>query len=118
VRCRGHSFLSLNEGLLDRYAACDTAAAVIEAQNEYLESLRDGGGRSSDGESDVDGEGGGGYLRASDLPPSDSDEYGSTSEEEEGEELATQAGGNGGEHAPPVNNALEHSLEELDLAPG
>lgn len=36
LACRGHSFLSLNAGLLDRYAACETAADVIEAQNAFL----------------------------------------------------------------------------------
>jgi len=32
----GHSFLSLNEELLDRYAACSDGAQVVAAQNEFL----------------------------------------------------------------------------------
>lgn len=37
--CRGHSFLSTNEELLDRYAACPTSAEVIQVQTQYLEQL-------------------------------------------------------------------------------
>ena len=33
----GHGFFSLNEGLLDAYAACRTAADVVQAQQEYLQ---------------------------------------------------------------------------------
>ena len=36
----GHSFFSLNGELLDRYAACETAPAVIAAQTAYLAELR------------------------------------------------------------------------------
>lgn len=42
--CRGHSFLSLNQGLLDRYAECATAAEVIAAQQAHLESMQAGAG--------------------------------------------------------------------------
>lgn len=38
----GHSFLSLNGGLLDAYAACATAAEVIEAQQRHVEALQRG----------------------------------------------------------------------------
>lgn len=37
--CRGHSFLSTNEELLDRYATCPTSVEVIQVQNQYLEQL-------------------------------------------------------------------------------
>ena len=37
--CRGHSFLSTNEELLDRYAACPTSTEVIQVQTQYLEQL-------------------------------------------------------------------------------
>lgn len=37
LRCRGHSFLSLNRELLDCYARCETAAEVIAAQTAFLE---------------------------------------------------------------------------------
>jgi pre-rRNA-processing protein TSR3 len=36
---RGHSFFSTNAELLERYAACATAAEVIEAQNAWLEEV-------------------------------------------------------------------------------
>lgn len=37
---RGHSFLSANEELLDRYAACATSAQVIAVQAAWLDALR------------------------------------------------------------------------------
>ena len=37
---RGHSFLSANEELLARYAACPTSAEVIAAQAAYLAQLQ------------------------------------------------------------------------------
>lgn len=36
----GSTFLELNDGLLDRYSACETSKEVIAAQNEILASLR------------------------------------------------------------------------------
>jgi len=39
LSCRGHSFLSTNEELLDRYAACPTSAEVIQVQTQYLDQL-------------------------------------------------------------------------------
>jgi pre-rRNA-processing protein TSR3 len=80
----GHSFISLNEGLLDRYAECDTAAEVVAAQNEFLESLREEGEHKLElQEEERNREGVGGYLNSKDLPPSSSDEDGYTDEEEE-----------------------------------
>lgn len=37
----GHSFITLNESLLDKYAACKDGAAVLEAQNEYIKQAED-----------------------------------------------------------------------------
>lgn len=37
----GASFLSLNEELLTKYAACTTSAEVITVQNEYLATARE-----------------------------------------------------------------------------
>lgn len=37
----GHSFITLNEALLDKYAACKDGAAVLEAQNEYIKQAED-----------------------------------------------------------------------------
>jgi hypothetical protein len=94
--CRGHSFLSLNGNLLERYAACSTAVEVISAQAEQLEAMKSGGGPNrrlpaglggdcgsddEEGEEEVDD---GSYLRRGMLPPSESEEE-STSEEEEEE---------------------------------
>jgi hypothetical protein len=81
--CRGHSFLSLNEGLLERYSECATAAEVIQAQKEYLDSLQRNDSSDEDNGDDVADIGG--YLRARDLPPSDSDEYEHSEDEEEEE---------------------------------
>lgn len=38
--CRGHSFFSTNEELLDRYAECPGSAEVITVQTSYLEALQ------------------------------------------------------------------------------
>lgn len=37
---RGHSFLSTNAELLDRYAACATSAEVIATQQAYLDGMQ------------------------------------------------------------------------------
>ena len=37
--CRGHSFFTTNEELLDRYAECPGSAEVIAVQTSYLDSL-------------------------------------------------------------------------------
>jgi len=84
----GHGFFSANAELLDGYAACKTSSEIIALQNEYLNrgsvpgSLRplDDGYQprdlppsSSEEEEEEDGDlqdGGGGYLRKGDLPPS------------------------------------------------
>lgn len=39
---RGHSFLKVNEELLDIYAGCDTSADVIAAQAAHMERMRAG----------------------------------------------------------------------------
>lgn len=81
---RGHSFLSLNADLLERYANCASASEIIETQNRFLESLREDAEREHAAKHAVaDREAGGGYLRASDLPPSDSDEYSDEGAEED-----------------------------------
>lgn len=36
----GHAFISLNEGLLDRYAACADSKAVLAAQDAHLVQLQ------------------------------------------------------------------------------
>ena len=38
--CRGHSFFSTNADLLERYAACPSAAEVIAVQTSFLEQLQ------------------------------------------------------------------------------
>jgi len=47
---RGHSFLSTNEELLDRYAACPTSAEVIQVQTDYLDQLTNTPAKVPDGE--------------------------------------------------------------------
>ena len=39
LKCRGHSFFSTNEELLDRYAKCPGSAEVIAVQTSYLDAL-------------------------------------------------------------------------------
>lgn len=39
---RGHSFFSTNAELLEAYAACDSAADIIAAQNAWLEQAASG----------------------------------------------------------------------------
>lgn len=36
----GHAFLSLNSDLMDKYAACGTAAEIVETQNRHLQQLQ------------------------------------------------------------------------------
>ena len=138
---RGHSFLKLNGALLDRYAACATAAEVIQVQNDHLHALRyeEGGdadaGSGSDGsdegwESGEEEEGGGGeeddgYVRRRDLPPSESE---GEEEEEEGEaeeggeagaeqqQLAAGAGALGGPAAAAAAAAAASELEALRVS--
>jgi len=82
----GSSFYSLNEGLLDAYAACKTSAEVVKAQEEYLSSVReqDAQERLRD-PLDIDSEDEEGWNpnRNYDLPPSESEEEDSDEEEEE-----------------------------------
>lgn len=42
MRHRGHSFFSTNAELLEVYAACETAADIIAAQNKWLEEATAG----------------------------------------------------------------------------
>lgn len=67
----GHSFLSLNEGLLEQYCQCASAADVIAVQNQYLEGLQtDRINHTLQKQKDeADGSG---YLDAGLLPPSSS----------------------------------------------
>ncbi|DBA91586.1 TPA: hypothetical protein ACH3X1_003199 [Trebouxia sp. C0004] len=70
---RGHSFLSTNEELLDRYAACPTSAEVIQVQTEYLDQLTNIPAKVPDGKD---------YMSNMDLPPSSSDDDDFSGEEE------------------------------------
>ena len=49
--CRGHSFLSTNEELLDRYAACPSSVEVIQVQKDYLDQLANIPAKVPDGRS-------------------------------------------------------------------
>jgi len=73
----GQSFFTLNDELLGIYAACDTAAEVIVAQNEYLNTMATRPMEVPDG-------------RRYDMPPSESsgDEY---TDDEEDAEVASAA---------------------------
>lgn len=53
----GPAFLELNRDLLDRYAACSTAAEVIAAQNDHLQTIEEESLQERN--------------KAIDLPPSD-----------------------------------------------
>ena len=37
----GHSFIDLNETLLDKYAECKDSKEVLEAQNEYIKNAEE-----------------------------------------------------------------------------
>lgn len=126
VARRGHSFLSLNQGLLDRYAECATAAEVIAAQQEHLDSMQAGagphrrlpagmGGGSDDEEEEE--EEGGSYLRRGMLPPSESEgEYSEDEAEAAGSRGGAAAGGSGGGYLdssllPPSGSSSEDEEE-------
>lgn len=88
----GHAFISLNEGLLDRYAACADSKAVLAAQDAHLEQLQaDAAGRKNIA------------YDLSNLNFSDDDE------EEEGE-------GAEEERKPPRLDAAGNTIEEDDDA--
>ncbi|EDS28624.1 conserved hypothetical protein [Culex quinquefasciatus] len=55
----GHSFVELNQELLDAYAACKNSAEILEAQNKYLEKAE---AEHSNRNREID------------LPPSESEE--------------------------------------------
>ena len=57
----GHSFISLNQGLLDEYAKCANADEVIKAQDAFL---------AKEAEEEAQRK-----SREMDLPPTDSSEY-------------------------------------------
>eukprot|EP00240_Pyramimonas_obovata_P015461 CAMPEP_0118931464 /NCGR_PEP_ID=MMETSP1169-20130426/7793_1 /TAXON_ID=36882 /ORGANISM="Pyramimonas obovata, Strain CCMP722" /LENGTH=277 /DNA_ID=CAMNT_0006873969 /DNA_START=294 /DNA_END=1124 /DNA_ORIENTATION=+ len=86
----GHAFFSVNEDLLDRYAACQTAAEVIAVQDDWIQT---GGGPL-----EVD------TGRNVGLPPSYSDEEYDQDSEEEEEEAAAPA-------LPPVELEMEPEPE-------
>ena len=65
----GHSFISLNQGLLDEYAKCKDADEVIKAQEAFLEKEREEELKRKN--ADID------------LPPTDDSETESGSESEE-----------------------------------
>lgn len=118
IVCRGHSFISLNETLLDEYAECETAAEVIDVQNRFLQAYvnppmtaDDGADGSSEGDE-------GGYLRACDLPPADSDEY----EEYENDDQSASSLQNGktnsleqGQQQEKQVTALTDLLQDSDI---
>lgn len=35
----GHSFIELNQELLDKYSACESSKEILEVQNEYLKTV-------------------------------------------------------------------------------
>lgn len=35
----GHSFIKLNQELLDKYSACQTSKEILDVQNEYLKTV-------------------------------------------------------------------------------
>jgi pre-rRNA-processing protein TSR3 len=126
----GHAFVSLNEELLDRYAACSTAAEVIQAQNDHLQSMREEseahhalrrqGVGSCDGEIEGQGGrrgGGGGYLNEMDLPPTDSDddEYRTTTPSSHS--VDDDDGGGGGEAERQVMVADKSDARESEEDP-
>ena len=116
VLCRGHSFFSANEELLEIYSHCATAVEVISEQNRWLEGgpagslprvldTRDSDDEEGDEAGDED------YRRRMnrELPPTDSDE-GSDQEEEE-EEGGEKANGRGGSvQVEEVRARLEEGL--------
>ncbi|KAF3906350.1 hypothetical protein ABW20_dc0104076 [Dactylellina cionopaga] len=100
----GHAFLEINEDLLDKYAACEDADGVKEAETNWLEQLEKTyqNKRSADAESSVDDIWSkGNQNRRYSLPPSDS-------EEGEGEEVVEDgtghANGNENEEDMPTVN--------------
>lgn len=71
----GHSFLELNNDLLESYAQCATAEEIIAAQEKFLTNAR---------QERID------RHALPDFPPSDSELESDTGEEGEGEEKLTQ----------------------------
>lgn len=87
----GHSFFKLNDELLERYAACETAAAVIAEQNAYLQEMQTRPLDVPEG-------------REYGLPPSDSESEGSETEDDDriGDEQVPAGGDGAGERGDGV----------------
>jgi len=84
----GHGFFSLNQGLFEAYAACTSAAEVVEAQAKYIEDAREQDASERDRDfTDIDLDTDGwNPNRNYDLPPSSSEESEDDSEEDESTE--------------------------------
>lgn len=100
VRCRGHSFFSLNGDLLDMYASCRNAAEVIEAQNRHLESLEQSNRKT------VEERRGDGYLDGLDLPSS-----GSSSDSDD-----DHSNSNDNDHGDSPVEQIEHGVRQIHVS--
>lgn len=70
----GHSFIELNEEILDKYSACETSKEVLAAQDEYLKQVQ---AEKANRRVEID------------YPPSSSSEEGEEEDGEEGEAAET-----------------------------
>lgn len=105
----GHSFLSVNEELLDTYAACASSEAVIAAQTAHLDSMAQ---LQQDNAARKDAAAAGGYLDDMDLPPSESETESEGSQEGSEDEADPAA-------APPDSepqSAIEQAATQQQLA--
>lgn len=105
----GHSFFELNESLLERYAACPDAPAVIAVQQAQLAALEAG---SRPARNIGAGGGNGGYLDGVDLPPTDSEDEEEESEQEESGEEESRSESSEEESSEEESSEEESESEE------
>lgn len=100
----GHSFLTLNETLLDKYAACADGAAVLEAQNEYIKQAED---ERAERRSKND------YLDFSSSSESSNDD---DVEDDDDDAAETTVADINGANANPIANATDKAKDNNDDA--
>ncbi|KAK9822515.1 hypothetical protein WJX74_000149 [Apatococcus lobatus] len=107
----GHSFMSLNEELLRRYAECQTSSDVVAVQAAFLAEVEEDRRQGELEKSKPEAEDGTSYMSGWDLPPSGSD-----SEEEPAEAASEQDLDRAADNNQPQQQSPSASGSKSDAA--